>query len=72
MTAIYYAFAAGIGVGFLIALGGIVIMAALSRMGEDDPEEFEQPRGYVDQDGEATPSRHQWRGNSVHQSHVQD
>lgn len=28
-------------------------------MGEDDPEEFE-PRGYVDQDGERTPARHQW------------
>lgn len=80
MTALYYAFIAGLAVGFLVTIAVISVMA-ISTMGEDDPSE---PHGYVDQDhhghcainrdhdGESTPARHQWRNSSVHRPHVQD
>ncbi|MBY4730757.1 hypothetical protein K6V90_09455 [Cupriavidus pauculus] len=41
----------------------------LAQLGCDDPTE---PIGYIDQDGDRTPARHQWRNGSVHRPHAQD
>lgn len=47
MTALYYAFAAGLGTGFVIALGAVAVMAART-LGEDQLPEIEQPRRWQD------------------------
>ena len=62
MTAMYYAFGAGVGVGFVIALGAIAIMAAISTMGEDDIEPPSTRR---------PDDRHQWRNNSAKAHHAE-
>ncbi|MCA3188314.1 MULTISPECIES: hypothetical protein [unclassified Cupriavidus] len=45
--------------GVLLFVAGLLGIGCLwaVKLGED---EFDEMQGYVDQDGETTPSRHQW------------
>lgn len=43
----------------------------LVRFGTIGEADLDEPQDYVDQDGETTPSRHQWRNSSVKAHHAE-
>lgn len=52
----------------LVIVGAILgawMLSEFIRMGELGCDDLSELQDYVDQDGETTPSRHQWRNSSV-------